>query len=189
MPVAPAGCQRCRVTPGRDVHGGLRVRAGAVLAYFVILGLAEGIWVARIPGVKARLHLTDGLLGASLLVGPAGLVAGDAAGGLAGRPVRQRPAVRPAGLAVAFLSVILWTARHAACGSAAAGVRHGRGPAGVALNAQGVQVERAYGRPLMASFHASFSIGGLGGAIIRRAAGLASAGRPRPPPCRAGRQR
>ena len=43
-------------------------------AYFVVLGLAEGIWVARIPGIKARLQLTDGLLGAALLVGPAGLV-------------------------------------------------------------------------------------------------------------------
>lgn len=47
----------------------------AVLVYFVLLGLTEGVWIARIPGVKAGLHLTDGLLGASLLVGPAGLVA------------------------------------------------------------------------------------------------------------------
>ncbi len=46
-----------------------------MLVYFVLLGLTEGMWVARIPGVKAGLHLTDGLLGASLLVGPAGLVA------------------------------------------------------------------------------------------------------------------
>jgi hypothetical protein len=36
----------------------------------------------------------------------------------------------------------------------------------VGLNAQGVQVEQAYGRPLMASFHASFSIGGLAGALL-----------------------
>ncbi len=51
-----------------------RLRSGraAVLAYFAVLGLAEGLWVARIPGVKAQLHLTDGVLGASLLVGPAG---------------------------------------------------------------------------------------------------------------------
>lgn len=54
--------------------GQLRSGRAAVLAYFVILGLTEGIWVARIPGLKARLHLTDGLLGAALLVGPAGLI-------------------------------------------------------------------------------------------------------------------
>jgi hypothetical protein len=33
-----------------------------VLAYFIIVGLTEGIWIARIPGVKERLHLADGLL-------------------------------------------------------------------------------------------------------------------------------
>ena len=36
----------------------------------------------------------------------------------------------------------------------------------VGLNAQGVQMEQAYGRPLMASFHASFSLGGLAGAVL-----------------------
>jgi fucose permease len=36
----------------------------------------------------------------------------------------------------------------------------------VGLNAQGVQVEQAYGRPLMASFHACFSVGGLAGALL-----------------------
>jgi predicted MFS family arabinose efflux permease len=40
------------------------------------------------------------------------------------------------------------------------------GTLSVGLNAQGVQVEQAYGRPLMASFHASFSVGGLAGALL-----------------------
>ena len=66
-------------SPGGHSRGGgsgaLRSMRAAVLVYFVLLGLTEGMWVARIPGVKAGLHLTDGLLGASLLVGPAGLVA------------------------------------------------------------------------------------------------------------------
>ena len=35
----------------------------------------------------------------------------------------------------------------------------------VSINAQGVLVERAYRRPLMASFHASYSLGGLSGAV------------------------
>src|SRR5258705_920667 len=61
-------------TPGGE-SGPLRSTRAAVLAYFVLLGVIEGLWIARIPGVKAGLHLTDRLLGASLLVGPAGLVA------------------------------------------------------------------------------------------------------------------
>jgi hypothetical protein len=34
----------------------------------------------------------------------------------------------------------------------------------VAMNAQGVMVEDAYERPIMSSFHALFSLGGLAGA-------------------------
>ena len=82
----------------------------AVLVYFVLLGLTEGMWVARIPGAKAGLHLTDGLLGASLLVGPAGLIA---AMPLAGRLADQFGSARvsrPAAAAVAVLPLFLWTA-------------------------------------------------------------------------------
>jgi MFS family permease len=152
-----------------------------VLAYFVILGLAEGIWISRIPGVQERLHLTDGLLGASLLAGPAGLVlVMPVAGRLADRFGSARLG-RLAGLAVAVLPVALWTARTlpAVIGAVLAFGISG-GILSVALNAQGVRVERGYGRPLMASFHASFSLGGLAGALLGgllawRRAGLVSA--------------
>jgi fucose permease len=36
----------------------------------------------------------------------------------------------------------------------------------VAMNAQAVAVERGYGRPIMSSFHAAWSFGGLGGAAL-----------------------
>ena len=36
----------------------------------------------------------------------------------------------------------------------------------VALTAQGVRMEQALGLPLMASFYASFSLGGLAGAVL-----------------------
>jgi MFS family permease len=139
----------------------------AVLAYFGILGLAEGIWIARIPAVKAGLHLTDGLLGASLLVGPGALVlVMPLAGWLADRFGSAR-LTRPAGLAVAAAPLALWTAQTLA---AVLGALLAFGIAGgvlvVAANAQGVRVERGYRRPLMASFHASFSLGGLAGAVL-----------------------
>jgi len=40
------------------------------------------------------------------------------------------------------------------------------GVLGVAMNAQAAAVERAYGRPIMASFHALFSLGGLAGSAV-----------------------
>ncbi len=145
------------------------------------MGLAEGIWIARIPAVKGRLHLADGLLGASLLIGPAGLVLiMPLAGRLADRFGSSR-LIRPAGLTVALLPLALWSAQSLAAvtGSVLAFGIAG-GVLSVGLNAQGVRVERGYGRPLMASFHASYSLGGLAGALLGgllawRQAGLISA--------------
>jgi hypothetical protein len=45
-----------------------------VVAYFAVLGVANGVWLARIPADKEHLHLTDGVLGLALLAAPAGLV-------------------------------------------------------------------------------------------------------------------
>jgi MFS family permease len=145
----------------------LRCARAAALAFYVILGLVEGIWIARIPGVKVRLHLTDGLLGLSLPVGPAGLVAVmPLAGRLADRLGSAR-LCRLAGLAVAVLPLALWTADTLA---ALIGVLLAFGISGglmsVGLGAQGVRMEQAYRRPLMASFYASFSLGGLAGAVL-----------------------
>jgi MFS family permease len=137
------------------------------VAYFIILGLTEGIWVAHIPAVKDRLHLADGLLGASLLAGPAGLVlVMPLAGRLADRFGSAR-LIRLAGLYVAVLPLALWTAQTLATviGSVLAfGITGGFVVVG--LNAQGLRVERGYGRPLMASFYASYSLGGLAGALL-----------------------
>jgi predicted MFS family arabinose efflux permease len=41
---------------------------------------------------------------------------------------------------------------------------------GIGMNAQGVQIERRYGRPLMIGFHAGYSFGGLAGALLGSAA-------------------
>ena len=138
-----------------------------MLACFVLLGVTEGMWIARIPGMKAGLHLTDGLLGASLLVGPAGLVAVMPLAGRLSDRFGSARLIRPAAAAVAVMPLFLWTASTLA-GVMLAVLAFGvaGGVLSVALNAQGVQVEQAYGRPLMASFHASFSVGGLAGALL-----------------------
>jgi MFS family permease len=157
----------------------LRCARAAALALYVILGLVEGIWVARIPGLKVRLHLTDGLLGLSLPVGPLGLVAVmPLAGRLADRLGSAR-LCRLAGLAVAVLPLALWTAGTFAV---LIGVLLAFGITGglmsVGLGAQGVRMEQACGRPLMASFYASFSLGALAGAVLGGLLAWLGAGRP-----------
>ena len=46
----------------------------AVLCYFFVLGAATATWAARLPAIKASLHLSDGGLGLALFAVPAGSV-------------------------------------------------------------------------------------------------------------------
>ena len=138
-----------------------------MIAYFAILGLAEGVWVVHIPATKAQLHLSNGPLGVALLVGPAALVlVMPVAGRLADR-FGSALITRPVGVVVTFLPVILSSARTlTALLAGLLGFGVAGGLMAVSINTQAVLVERGYQRPLMASFHACYSLGGLSGAIL-----------------------
>jgi MFS family permease len=138
-----------------------------VVAYFAVLGVANGVWLARIPAVKEHLHLTDGVLGLALLAAPAGLVAAaPAAGRIVQRSGSRRP-VTIAGTCVAVVTIALGLAPSlpllmlALLAFGLAG-----GMLDVGMNSQAVLVERGAGRPLMTSFHACYSFGGLAGALL-----------------------
>jgi MFS family permease len=134
---------------------------------FAVLGMAEGVWMARIPAVKHALQLSDGLLGVSLLAAPAGLVLVVL---LAGRLVDafgSSRLTRISGVAVALLPISLGLAQNMATlmiALLAFGIA--AGSLDVAMNAQAGEVERRSGRPLMTSFHACYSFGGLAGALL-----------------------
>jgi MFS family permease len=138
----------------------------AVSVAFLVNGAAIANWVPRIPAVKAALGTSDGPLGLALL----GLGVGAAAALLAaGRVVARfgsRPVTRAAGIALcaALLGPGLagnlpMLALSLALFGAASGLMD------VAMNAHGALVERFYGRPVMASLHGLWSVGGLVGAI------------------------
>jgi MFS family permease len=138
-----------------------------VLIYFAALGLANGVWLARIPAIKQQLHLTDGVLGLALVSAPAGLVVMVL---FASRIVHRSGSRRPtmiAGTCAVLLPVALGVAPNlptlmlALFSFGLAG-----GMVDVAMNSQAVLVERRAGRPLMTSFHASYSFGGLAGALL-----------------------
>jgi MFS family permease len=141
-------------------------RASAV-AFFVVLGLADGVWLVRIPAVKHGLNLSDGVLGVALLATPAGaMLAAAGAGRLVDRFGSARP-MPSAGVAVALLPVAFGLANSlAALMAALLAFGVAAGLLDVAMNAQAVRVERGYRRPLFTWFHACYSVGGLAGALL-----------------------
>jgi MFS family permease len=138
-----------------------------VVAYFAVLGVANGVWLARIPAVKQNLHLSDGVLGLALLAAPAGLVVVvPFTSRIIGRAGSRRPTMI-AGTCAALVPIALGLSPNLAALMAslfAFGLAGGM--LDVAMNSQAVIVERAVGRPLMTSFHSCYSFGGLAGALV-----------------------
>jgi len=145
----------------------LRVPRLAVLGVFFTNGIVIGSWVVRIPAVQQRLGLGEGLLGIALLGAAVGaLAAMPLVGALVSRFGSRRVVGTTAGLLV--LSLILPALASSLLFLVAALVLLGvaNGGLDVAMNAQAVAVERGYGRPIMSTFHAAWSFGGLTGAAL-----------------------
>jgi MFS family permease len=154
----------------------LRVRRIAVTAVFLVLGSSEGTWAARIPAIKAGLHLSPGVLGLALL-GPAlGCVLAMPATGailatVAPRRVTQLGVVLLAGLLpVTTVAGSAWQLFGVLAGWGA-----GIGMMDVAMNTEAAAVQDQLGRRVMSVFHGAYSVGGLVGAglgAIAAGAGL-----------------
>ncbi|MFG1807456.1 MFS transporter [Streptomyces sp. NPDC049040] len=153
----------------------LRAARVATYVYFVLCGTLMGVWVVHIPAVEERVGVSHATLGGLLvLLGLGAFVGMHVAGRLTDR-LGARAAV-PAGgvlcgaaLALPGLARDPWTL-------AGALLVFGfcNGCLDVSMNAHAVHVEKAYGRPVMSGFHATFSVGGVLAALV--AAGAASAG-------------
>jgi MFS family permease len=139
----------------------------AILGYFFILGVGFTAWSARLPAIKQSLHLSDGRLGLALFAVPAGSVLTLALSGRiadrfgAERVLRVAGVLFPAALVPVGLAGNLaeLMAMLAVFGALA-------GLLDVSMNACGARLELGYGRPIMSSLHAGYSIAGLGGAAI-----------------------
>ncbi|CAN5861571.1 MFS transporter [soil metagenome] len=159
---------------GSAVSGGparrgpvLRVPRLAVLGVFFVNGVIIGTWVVRIPAIKDELGLGEGLLGLALLGAAFGaLLAMPLVGALVSR-FGSRRVVGTTALLLA-LSLILPALAPSLLFLVLALVMVGAANGGldVSMNAQAVAVERGYGRPIMSSFHAAWSFGGIAGAAL-----------------------
>ena len=167
------------VSAAPKASGELRRARMATAMTFAFNGLIWAAWVPHIPEIKGALHLSDGTLGLALL--------GPGIGSILTMPLVGKALARwnsavvtsimafatyvvlagpglADNLATLFLALILW------------GIA--TGCLDVSMNAQAVEVEQAYGRPIMSSFHAWWSIGtviGTGVGILGASAGLSLA--------------
>jgi MFS family permease len=139
----------------------------ATWLYFGLNGFAVGMWVVHIPSIEHSTGISHPTLGLLLLVlGCAAFIAMQVAGPLVDR-LGQRRLVPASGVLLGIalagpgLATNWWT-----LGLALILIGLGNGSIDVGMNAQAVVVERAYGRPIMAAFHAMWSIGGAIAALI-----------------------
>jgi MFS family permease len=139
----------------------------AVLVHFMILGVSTATWSARLPAIKSELHLSDFRLSLALFAVPAGSVLTLALSGRITDRFGSVRVLRVAGLLVPAVLVLLGLPGNLpllmvmlACYGAVAGLLD------VSMNACGARLEIAYGRPILSSLHAGYSIAGLAGAGI-----------------------
>lgn len=139
----------------------------AVLTMFFINGSLLSNWVSRIPQVQRGLGLSEGELGLVLLGMSVGVITSlFFSGGLIARfGSRQITMVGAIGLC---LSLILPGIAVTGVSLAASLFIFGgfMSMMDVAMNSQAVEVELRFGKPIMSSFHAAFSIGGFFGALM-----------------------
>ena len=144
---------------------------------FLVYGLVVSTWISRIPAVQSAIHLSNFVLGLTLLSSAMGaLCVIPPAGMLVGKFGSKRVIVV---VSMAFcFSLILPSLAVSAVTLAAALFVFGAVTAalGVAMNSHAVEVEKAMERPTMSRFHGMFSLGGMlgaaaGGAVAARGVG------------------
>ncbi|WP_136102262.1 MFS transporter [Streptomyces sp. S816] len=149
--------------PGRELVG-LRV---AITAFFALDGFIFSGWVVRIPDIKHQTHASAGALGLALLGVSAGAVLTMMLTGRLCRRYGSHP-VTVVWMVVLALSVALPPLTHSAPALGAVLLVFGAayGGVNVSFNAAAVDLVAAVRRPIMPSFHAAFSLGGMVGAGV-----------------------
>ncbi|MHA6626651.1 MFS transporter [Pseudonocardia sichuanensis] len=153
-----------------------RARFGVSIV-FLVCGAAFATWAARVPAAQERLGLTE----AELALGLFGLAAGSVLAMLAAGPIiavigSRRASIGGAAVLCAGLPAVAAAPDLGLFVAALAVLGVGNSLLDVSMNAHAARVEDAYGRPIFASFHAYWNVGGLAGSGL--AAGLAAAGVP-----------
>jgi MFS family permease len=133
---------------------------------FLLFGAALGVWTARIPTVKENLGLSDGRLTFALLAFAAGCILGMLVlGRLTDRFGSSRVLIPAAILEGLLLIAPGFSSTLIALSIALFAFGAVHGTLNIAMNANAIEVQRAWGSPIISSFHAIYSIGGFLGAL------------------------
>ena len=149
------------------VHDPFRRTQLAIAALFLFLGFQYATWVSRLPALKTHLHLSEAQVGLLLMAGGLGAVLSfplvPLVMGRLGSRLLSLLSASVLGLILPALSVTpdyAVTLLIICLDGVAVGFLN------VAMNAQGAALEVAYGRTVMARFHATFSAGSLSAALL-----------------------
>ncbi|MEJ0102572.1 MAG: MFS transporter [Bacteroidota bacterium] len=138
-----------------------------VSVFFFIQGLTFASWASRIPDIKNKLHLSDGALGGVLFGLPAGQLTAMALSGYLVSKYGSKKMLNIAALlypAILLLLASVESTWQLVAGLFVFGICSNL--SNIAVNTQGVGVERLYGRSIMASFHGLWSLAGFTGGLI-----------------------
>lgn len=161
-----AGTALANTVTAPDPAAARRLRV-LITLFFLLDGFVFANWVVRVPQVKAHVGASPGTLGLALLGVSIGAIATmTVTGRLCGR-FGSRAVTVWTGVLLAFSvalpaimpSVLTLGAALFVFGAAWGGLN-------VAMNSAAVEIIAELDRPIMPSFHAAYSLGGLLGAIV-----------------------
>jgi MFS family permease len=136
----------------------------AVTSVFFLNGVVFAAWYARLPAIQDDLGIGPAALGVALVGAPAGLLVAQPAVGayVARHGSRGVVAVLPIYLPAVILPAVAFDTASLFVAVVAVGAANGT--LDIAMNAQGLAVERAGNRRIFNSLHAGFSFGAMAGA-------------------------
>jgi len=143
-----------------------RAARRAITAMFLANGMAVASFIARIPDVQTDLGLREATLGLVLPGVSIGVISGLLVSGwLIPRTGSRRLMLIGASVAIVMLPLAGLASNALLLGLALVVLGLGGSTMDVGMNAQGVGIERSYGRSIMVGMHAAWSAGTLLGAL------------------------
>ena len=138
----------------------MKINRIAICIFFFVNGFLYANWTARLPEVKSHFDISNTQLGSLLFTTAVGAMIAMPFVGWLSTKVGSKRITQVAGLLYCcFVPVIVLSDQVAIASIAFFTMGFLVGALDVAMNGQAVVVERAYGKSIMSSFHAVFSIG------------------------------